>query len=122
MGTLKKSGRVETVTDATPEQVWAVVSDVTRVGEWSHECKGAVWVDGATAAQPGARFAGSNRIGRIKWGRVNEITTAEAPHGFRPRRRSRRRPYPDSAKWRIQMARNGTGAAASARLSVSALP
>ena len=61
MGTLKRSGRVEAVTDATPEQVWAVVADVTRVGEWSHECKVGVWADGATSARPGARFRGSNR-------------------------------------------------------------
>jgi len=106
MGTLKKSGRVETVTDATPEQVWAVVCDVTRVGEWSHECKGAVWVDGATTAKPGARFAGSNRIGRIKWGRVNEIVTVEAPHELAWRTVATRL-YPDSTAWRIRIEPDG---------------
>jgi hypothetical protein len=102
MGTLKRSGRVETVTAASPEQVWAVVADVTRVGEWSHECRGAVWLDGATAAAPGARFGGSNRLGRVKWSRVNEIVTAEAPH-LLVWRTVPSRMYPDSTEWQIRI-------------------
>jgi hypothetical protein len=106
MGTLKRSGRVETVTDASPEQVWAVVADVTRVGEWSHECRGAVWLDGATAAVPGARFGGSNRLGRVKWSRVNEIVTADAPNEL-VWRTVPSRMYPDSTEWRIRIEREG---------------
>lgn len=106
MGTLKRSGCVETVTDASPEQVWAVVADVTRVGEWSHECRGAVWLDGATAAVPGARFGGSNRLGRVKWSRVNEIVTADAPNEL-VWRTVPSRMYPDSTEWRIRIEREG---------------
>jgi Polyketide cyclase / dehydrase and lipid transport len=106
MGTLKRSGRVETVTDASPEQVWAVVADVTRVGEWSHECRGAVWLDGATTAVPGARFGGSNRLGRFKWSRVNEIVAADAPNEL-VWRTVPSRVYPDSTEWRIRIEREG---------------
>ncbi len=106
MGTLKRSGRVETVTDATPEQVWAVVADVTRVGEWSHECSGAVWIDGASSAQPGARFAGTNRVGRVKWSRTNEIVSADAPREF-VWRTVPTRLYPDSTEWRIRIEPEG---------------
>jgi len=106
MGTLKRSGRVEAVTDASPAQVWDVVSDVTRVGEWSHECRTAVWLDGATAAIPGARFAGSNRLGRVKWARVNEIVTADAPHELAWRTVPSRM-YPDSTEWRIRIEPEG---------------
>ena len=56
MGTLPRTGRVEVVTEADPEAVWAVVSDPTRVGEWSHECGGAEWVGDVVSARPGARF------------------------------------------------------------------
>ena len=51
MKTLMRSGRVETTTSATPEQVWDVVADITRVGEWSHECKVGEWLDGANAEE-----------------------------------------------------------------------
>jgi hemerythrin-like domain-containing protein len=43
-----------------PEAVWAVLADVTRVGEWSHECRSVRWLDGSHGG-PGARFRGRNR-------------------------------------------------------------
>jgi hypothetical protein len=43
---------------ATPEQVWALVSDVTRTGEFSPETFEAEWLDGATGPAVGARFRG----------------------------------------------------------------
>ena len=32
---------------ATPEELYALVSDVTRMGEWSPVCKACWWDDGA---------------------------------------------------------------------------
>jgi uncharacterized protein YndB with AHSA1/START domain len=52
---------------APVEQVWAMVSDVTRMGEWSPENVGATWLRGATAPHPGAKFRGTNRNGTKKW-------------------------------------------------------
>ena len=52
------SCRVEAEVAAPVEAVWQVVSDVTRTGEWSHECLGVEWLDGATRAAVGARFRG----------------------------------------------------------------
>jgi hypothetical protein len=43
---------------ATPEQVWELVSDVTRTGEFSPETFEAEWLDGATGPAVGARFRG----------------------------------------------------------------
>ena len=100
MGTLKRSGRVDVTTDATPEQVWAVVTDVTRVGEWGHECHAGRWLDGSTGAVPGARFAGSNRVGRFKWARVNEVLKADEPRELSWRTVPNWR-YRDSTVWRI---------------------
>jgi uncharacterized protein YndB with AHSA1/START domain len=100
MGTLPRSGRCEVATTASPDTVWAIVSDVTRVGEWSHECNGAEWVDGATTARPGARFRGRNRVGRAKWARVSEIVIADPPREISWRTVPTRL-YPDSTVWTI---------------------
>jgi hemerythrin-like domain-containing protein/uncharacterized protein YndB with AHSA1/START domain len=64
----------------TPEQVWAVLADVTRVGEWSHECRSARWLDGARAGGVGVRFAGSNEVplrsgGQLRYSRPCTITS-----------------------------------------------
>jgi hypothetical protein len=52
---------------ATPEAVWALVSDVSRMGEWSPETVKAVWIDGADHATVGARFKGTNRRSLARW-------------------------------------------------------
>ena len=80
---LPQTGAAEVVVDATPEAVWAVLADVTRIGEWSHECRGAEWLDGATAAAPGVRFRGRNRAGAlVRWARVCVIRAVDPPHEF----------------------------------------
>lgn len=52
---------------APPEKVWALVSDVTRMGEWSPETTDCEWVDGATGPVVGAKFRGRNQLGKRKW-------------------------------------------------------
>jgi uncharacterized protein YndB with AHSA1/START domain len=44
--------------DAPPDQVWALVSDVTKIGRYSPETFEAEWLDGATGPAVGARFRG----------------------------------------------------------------
>ena len=70
---------VEALVDASPAAVWEVLCDVTRIGEWSSECRGARWLDGASAALPGARFRGSNRSGTARWSRTCVVTAADPP-------------------------------------------
>ena len=56
--------------NATPDQVWDLVSDVTRIGEYSPETFEAEWLDGATGAAVGATFRGHvkrNGKGPIYW-------------------------------------------------------
>jgi hypothetical protein len=43
---------------ATPQEVWNLVSDVTRIGRYSPETFEAEWLDGATGPAVGARFRG----------------------------------------------------------------
>ena len=52
---------------APPEEVWALVSDLTRMGEWSPEAKGGRWAGGVDGPAVGAVFKGRNRIGRDRW-------------------------------------------------------
>ncbi|MCU1656707.1 MAG: hypothetical protein JWO57_1363 [Pseudonocardiales bacterium] len=63
--------------DAPPDRVWDLLADITRTGEWSHECHTAHWLDGATEASVGARFEGVNRVGRYTWKRPCTITVCE---------------------------------------------
>jgi hypothetical protein len=55
---------------ATPEKVWALVSDVTRIGSYSPETFEAEWLDGAEGPAVGAKFRGHvkrNGKGPIYW-------------------------------------------------------
>ena len=104
---VKKASQVDVTVRAHPDQVMAVVADVTRVGQWSHECRSAQWVRGADRAAPGARFRGRNRVGLIHWGRVCEFSTVE------PRQMVwRTLPtilYPDSVEWSIRVSETDDG-------------
>src|SRR4029077_4746953 len=52
------SVEVDTYIEASPEQVWAVAVDLTRMGEWSSENKGGEWMDGEPSL--GVHFRGVN--------------------------------------------------------------
>ena len=79
MGKLPRNGQVSVEVDATPEQVWTLLTDITRAGEWSHETQGGEWLDGAAGPVVGARFQGRNQSGRSKWSRRCEVVAADAP-------------------------------------------
>ena len=59
---------------APPERVWSLVSDLTRMGEWSPEATGGRWLKGADGPAPGARFRGTNRAGRRRWSTTCTVT------------------------------------------------
>ena len=52
------NGSVTVHMNASPASVWALVSDVTRIGEFSPETFEAEWLDGATGPVVGATFRG----------------------------------------------------------------
>jgi hypothetical protein len=63
-------GEVDLHMRAVPDEVWALVSDVTRIGEFSPETFEAVWTHGATGPAVGARFKGHvkrNGVGPTYW-------------------------------------------------------
>jgi hypothetical protein len=61
------TGQAQVHIDARPDAVYTVVSDVTRMGEWSPETTKCEWIDGATGPAAGARFKGSNKRGFVRW-------------------------------------------------------
>ncbi|MGW0021129.1 SRPBCC family protein [Rhodococcus sp. NPDC003382] len=75
--------------------------DVTRIGEWSSECRGAEWLDGATSPRLGAKFRGRNRVGPIRWTRVCTITEAAAPRVLAYRTRGAI--FRDSTAWILHL-------------------
>ncbi len=97
---MRRECEARIIVKAPVEAVWNVISDVTRVGEWSGECRQCEWVGNSAEPAPGARFRGSNRRGLMRWARLNEIDVADAPNemvwhtAFRAMQR-------DSTKWRV---------------------
>jgi len=72
--------RVEATVAAPVTSVWRVIADVTRTGEWSHECHDVVWVGRLSQPAPGVRFRGRNRVGPLRWSRTCEFLAVEPPH------------------------------------------
>ena len=67
--------------DAPAERVFDLVSDVTRMGEWSPESTGAEWRSGTPGAV-GATFRGSNRRGRATWSTTCHVVASERGRVF----------------------------------------
>lgn len=67
---------------APAAQVWAMVSDVTRMGEWSPENESCEWIGGATGPRAGAKFRGTNRNGKRTWKTVSRIVDSEPGKRF----------------------------------------
>lgn len=67
---------------ASPDTVYAMVSDLTRMGEWSPEATGGEWAGGVSGPAVGAKFKGNNCNGDKKWKAVSKVTEATAPTRF----------------------------------------
>ena len=52
---------------APPAVIFAAITDITRMGEWSPECVSAEWNEGFSAPALGAMFTGHNRNGDKEW-------------------------------------------------------
>lgn len=76
--------RIEITRDiaASPEAVYAAVSDVTRMGNWSTECYRCDWRDGSNGAVVGAVFDGHNRNGENEWTTQGTVTEAAVGRAF----------------------------------------
>ena len=66
--------------DAPVGDVYALVSDLPRMGEWSPECTRVTWSARTPGPAAGARFVGHNRVGAVRWftfGRVVDAVPGE---------------------------------------------
>ena len=76
------TGEARIEIDAAPRAVYELVSDITRMGEWSPECYRCEWLGGATTAAVGAKFRGHNRLGKVRWTTDAIVTTADPGQQF----------------------------------------
>jgi uncharacterized protein YndB with AHSA1/START domain len=67
---------------ASPEAVYAAISDVTRMGEWSEECYACEWHAGHDHAVVGASFDGHNRNGERVWTTQCKVVDATPGRSF----------------------------------------
>src|SRR5262245_25843917 len=69
--------------EASPETVYALVADVTRMPEFSPEILRCTWLDGATGPAVGARFAARNKVPkRPPWTNNPVVTVVEPGRTF----------------------------------------
>lgn len=76
------TGSATIVVDRPVAEVFAAVSDIARMGEWSPECVACRWGDGVEGPSVGATFQGDNvaKIGPItakRWTTTSEVTAYE---------------------------------------------
>jgi Polyketide cyclase / dehydrase and lipid transport len=112
-------GQTSLHVDAPPDVVYALVSDVTRTGEWSPECYRARWLGGACGPAVGARFRGWNRWGLVRWPRTVEVLSAD------PGRQFTFQTVPnaltlDSTTWRYQLQPEDGGTRLTERYHITA--
>ncbi len=65
----------------TPDELFDIVSDVTRMGEWSPVCT-ACWWDEGDGPRVGARFTGRNEVPERTWETKSEVVAADRGREF----------------------------------------
>ena len=65
----------------SPEELYDMVSDVTRMGEWSPVCRACWWDDGDSALV-GAWFTGRNELPERTWETRSKIVAADRGREF----------------------------------------
>lgn len=102
-------GSVTVSMNAAPERVFALVSDVTRIGEYSPETFDAQWLEGASGPAVGAKFRGHvkrNGRGPVYW-TTCEVVSYDPPHEFAFAVLTRGRPL-NTWRYRLVPANGGT--------------
>ncbi len=63
--------------NATPEAIYALITDLDAMSELADETTRMRWVSASAAAAPGAKFRGTNRNGWRRWTTTCTVTDAE---------------------------------------------
>ena len=77
----KRTHSSSVVVRATPEAVYDLVSDVTRTGEWSVQCRACSW-EGDGGPRVGAWFTGRNEAAGRTWETRSQVIAADRGREF----------------------------------------
>lgn len=69
------------VVHVDPARLYGLISDVTRMGEWSPQCKACWWDEGA-GPTAGAWFTGRNETPERTWETRSQVVVAEPGREF----------------------------------------
>lgn len=107
MGQILTTDTVERTINATPEALYDIISDVTRMPELSPEIRKCTWVKGATGPAVGARFRAINTLGGLNtWPNWPVVLTADRGREFAV---SRTEPLFGTLEWRYRFIPEGGG-------------
>lgn len=98
---------------ATPEVVWQAVSDVTRMSEWSPECRKVV-VLGSPKQGVGTKLLGVNRRGWAVWPTTSTVVR------FEPGRAVAWKTRESGATWTYEVAPTASGTSLTGRRDLPA--
>ncbi|MBB5154282.1 SRPBCC family protein [Saccharopolyspora phatthalungensis] len=99
--------QASTRVSATPDEVYRIASDITRMGEWSPECTGGEWATGEPGTV-GATVKGRNRFRDDTWTTECEVTAAEPGRRFAWAVPTHS-PTPDNSVWSFEFEPDGAG-------------
>ena len=68
--------------NAPPEKLYEMVTDVTRIPEWSPETAKVQWLGGATGPAVGAQFKGTNKNKFMRWSTKPRVVVADEAREF----------------------------------------
>lgn len=93
--------------EASPRDLYEIVSDVTRQPETSPEIVKCTWLGGATGPAVGARFRAINHAGRgPNWPNKPVVTAAKPGHEFAF---ARTEAFAGTVEWRYTFETEGSG-------------
>jgi hypothetical protein len=98
---------------ATPESVWGVLSDVTRMSEWSPECR-KIFVLGTPKQGVGTKLLGINRRGWAVWPTTSKVVRYEPGEAIAWKTRE------SGATWSYELAPTASGTSITGRRELSA--
>ncbi len=74
---VETTGSASVAIDASPEVVYDILTDLSRIGELSPECYKVEWEGGASGPAVGAEFRGYNRNSGNEWDAGCVVTAAD---------------------------------------------
>lgn len=95
---------------ASPERVWELVGDVTRMPEWSPELR-RLRVVGRSPVRVGSTLLGLNRRGLVAWPTSSTVTRLDPGRAVAWRTRE------SGATWTYELTGTGSGAGSGTRLT-----